>query len=221
MRLLRPVRTGFTLIEIVIAVAIVAILAAAISPLVFRHLQDGKIGRAQGEAQTIATAILTYYKDVGRWPYTSQNGPTGNAIARLVSGPRVASGSGPQAQSRAGRWGSYGPFKHLGDYLYFNNADDNSSVTGQNAGEQGQDWPTQGRGAWRGPYVERYALEDPWGNAYVVNARYLPGGGYAGNVRHHVFVLSAGPNGRWETAFDDAVAETIAGDDIGVIVSLR
>ena len=49
-------RRGFTLIEIVIAVAIVAIFAAAISPMVFRHLEDAKISKAQSEAETIATA---------------------------------------------------------------------------------------------------------------------------------------------------------------------
>ena len=36
-------RHGFTLIEIVIAVAIVAIFAAALSPMVFRHLEDAKL----------------------------------------------------------------------------------------------------------------------------------------------------------------------------------
>jgi general secretion pathway protein G len=54
-------RSGFTLIEIVIAVAIVAIFAAAISPMVFRHLEDAKVGKAQNEAETIATAVLNYY----------------------------------------------------------------------------------------------------------------------------------------------------------------
>jgi len=56
MRHLSSHRGGFTLIEIVIAVAIVAIFAAAISPMVFRHLEDAKISKAQNETETIATA---------------------------------------------------------------------------------------------------------------------------------------------------------------------
>ncbi len=38
---------GFTLIEIVIAVAIVAIFAAALTPMVFKHLEEAK-GEEEG-----------------------------------------------------------------------------------------------------------------------------------------------------------------------------
>ena len=44
---------GFTLIEIVIAVAIIGIFAAVISPMVFRHLADAKVSKAYNEAETI------------------------------------------------------------------------------------------------------------------------------------------------------------------------
>jgi prepilin-type N-terminal cleavage/methylation domain-containing protein len=217
----QPDRHGFTLIEIVVAVAIVAIFAAAISPMVFRHLEDAKIGRAAEETDTIATAVLSYYKDVGKWPYTHQNGPAGNSIDRVVSSPNVATTSGPDAQSNARRWGNWGDDKQLGDYLYFNNPDDDSRENGSSADQDGQDWPTAGKGAWKGPYIDSYHIDDPWGNAYVINTRYLPGGDYNGTVRHKVFVLSAGPNGTWETSFNDGVAEEIWGDDIGAIISIR
>lgn len=212
---------GFTLIEIVIAVAIVAIFAAAISPMVFRHLEDAKMGKAQNETETISAAILSYYKDTGSWPYTNANGPAGNAIDRIVSSDMVASGAGPDAQQGARNWGRYGNTKQLGDYLYYNNPDDDSSDTGRSADQNNQDWPLSGRGAWKGPYVDAYEIEDPWGNAYVVNARYLPGGRYGGSVRHKVFVLSAGPNGEWETGFSDGATGEIAGDDVGTVVSIR
>ncbi len=214
-------RQGFTLIEIVIAVAIVAIFAAAISPMVFRHLADAKIGKAQNEAETIATSVLNYYKDTGSWPYTNTNGPNGNTIDRTISSSSVAVGTGPGAGAGAANWGTYGNAKQLGDYLYYNNPDDDTSVTGAGADQAGQDWPTTGKFAWKGPYVESYEILDPWGNAYVINARYLPGGRYAGTIRHKVFVLSAGPNGLWETAYSDAVTEDILGDDVGTVVSIR
>ncbi len=210
---------GFTLIEIVIAVAIVAIFAAALSPMVFRHLEDAKIGKAQNEAEVIATAVLTYYKDVGKWPITNTNGPNGNSINRVLSSANVATGSGPSAASGADNWGSYGTSKKLGDYLYFNNADDNSSASGAGANEDDQDWPTTGKGAWQGPYVESYSFDDPWGHAYVINSHYFPGR-YTGTIRHKVFVLSAGPNGKWETGFSDATPEDIQGDDVGTVISV-
>ena len=212
-------RGGFTLIEIVIAVAIVAIFAAAISPMVFRHLEDAKISKAQTESEIIATALLSYYKDVGAWTYTNTDGPTGNAVDRVVSYSVSATGAGAGAGTGAASWGTEVPVKSLGDYLYFNNADDDS--TEANADEPGEDWPLTGNGAWKGPYLDTYDFPDPWGNAYVINATYFPGGNYTGAVRHKVFVLSAGPNCTWETAWDDATTEEILGDDIGAVVTIR
>ena len=212
-------RHGFTLIEIVIAVAIVAIIAAAISPMVFRHLEDAKVSKAQNETETIATAILNYYKDVGTWPYTNANGPSGNGIARVITSTRVPTLTGTGAATGAGNWGSHGTTKQLGDYLYYNNPDDDRGANGAN--QANQDWPTTGRGAWKGPYLDTYDIRDPWGNAYVINSRYFPGGLYNGTVVQKVFVLSAGPNGRWETGFSDAESSSISGDDVGTVISIR
>ncbi|MGD9547322.1 MAG: prepilin-type N-terminal cleavage/methylation domain-containing protein [Candidatus Krumholzibacteriia bacterium] len=214
-------RSGFTLIEIVIAVAIVAIFAAAISPMVFRHLEDAKVSRAQNETETISTALLGYYKDTGRWPFTNANGPTGNAVSRVVSSTVLPTVAGPGAGAGADNWGTFGTAKQLGDYLYYNNPDNDSSATGNNANQANQDWDTNGRNAWKGPYLDNYELTDPWGNGYVINSRYFPGGAYAGAVRHKVFVLSAGPNGTWETPFNDATTEDVMGDDIGTVVTVR
>ena len=214
-------RRGFTLIEIVIAVAIVAVFAAAISPMVFRHLEDAKVGKAQQEAETIGTAILSYYKDVGKWPVTSSNGPAGNNTDRVISSTVVPNAAGSGAATGAAGWGTTGRAKQLGDYLFYNNPDDDTSATGAGADQNGQDWPTSGSGSWRGPYLDSYYINDPWGNAYVVNAQYFPGGSYTGTVRHRVFVLSAGPNGTWETAFNDNTTEELKGDDIGSVVTLR
>ncbi len=90
----RTSEAGFTLIEIVVAVAIIGIFAAVISPMVFRHLEDAKITKAQSETETIGTAILSYYKDVNKWPLTNTNGPGGNTIDRIMSSATIATGAG-------------------------------------------------------------------------------------------------------------------------------
>ncbi len=221
MKRIKTTRDGFTLIEIVIAVAIVAIFAAALSPMVFRHLEDAKLTKAQNESEVIASAMLSYYKDTGGWPYTNADGPTGNAIARVTSSTVLASGAGAGAATGSAKWGTEGTAKHMGDYLYFNNPDADSAADGTGADQASQDWPITGRGAWRGPYVDQYEFNDPWGKAYVVNTHFAPGGGYVGVIRHKVFVLSAGPNGTWETAWDDATSEEVLGDDIGSVVTVR
>lgn len=212
-------RRGFTLIEIVIAVAIVAIFAAAMSPMVFRHLEDAKVSKAQNETEVIASAVLGYYKDVGTWPYTNINGPDGNAVRRVISSTNVAKGTGSGSAGGAGNWGTYGTVKNLGDYLYFNNPDDDSSASGSGANQSNGDWPTTGKGSWRGPYIDSYEINDPWGHAYVINSYFFPGA-YKGTVRHKVFVLSAGPNGTWETGFRKNASEEVSGDDIGTLITI-
>ncbi len=214
-------RRGFTLIEIVIAVAIVAIFAAALSPMVFKHLDEAKITRAKNETETISSAVLGYYKDTGRWPFTNADGPSGNVIDRVISATTVPTTAGPGAGSGAANWGNYGNVKMLGDYLYYNNPDDDSTADGTNASQAGQDWSTTGTMAWKGPYDGDYQFTDPWGNAYVINSYFFPGGHYTGTVRHKVLVLSAGPDGQWQTPFNGNVTEDIMGDDIGTVVTVR
>jgi hypothetical protein len=75
-------------------------------------------------------------------------------------------------------------------------------------------------GRWLGPYTDSVETTDPWGNAYVVNVRYLPGGGYSGKTPHRVLVLSAGPDGVWQTSYRDDTTEAILGDDIGYEVPM-
>ena len=59
---------GFTLIEIVVAAAILALLATALVPLAVTQIQVGRAGRTQREARNVAMAFLQYYADTGRWP---------------------------------------------------------------------------------------------------------------------------------------------------------
>ncbi len=57
---------GFTLIEVIVAIAVVAILAGVITPSVIKHLDDSKRARAQNDCLVIGSAIGSFYKDVGR-----------------------------------------------------------------------------------------------------------------------------------------------------------
>ena len=60
--------TGFTLIELVVAIAIIAILAAVITPNAFKTIEKAKIARVTADIKNIKTAATSYYSDVGLWP---------------------------------------------------------------------------------------------------------------------------------------------------------
>ncbi len=62
-------RQGFTLMEIVIAVAIVAILAAAITPMTMKHLKDAKIQKTIQTIDVLELACAQYQTDVGAYAY--------------------------------------------------------------------------------------------------------------------------------------------------------
>src|SRR5947199_10800504 len=53
-------RSAFTLLEILIVVAILVVLAGVSSIYVFRYLDDAKIDASKAGAATIATAIQSY-----------------------------------------------------------------------------------------------------------------------------------------------------------------
>lgn len=59
---------GFTLTELIVVIAIIAVLASVIAPAAFRAIEKAKISRAVGDMKAIRTAAMSYYTDTGNWP---------------------------------------------------------------------------------------------------------------------------------------------------------
>lgn len=61
-------RAAFTLLEVLIVVAILVILGGAASVAYFRYLEDAKAGRAQNDMRVISDAYKKFYGENGNWP---------------------------------------------------------------------------------------------------------------------------------------------------------
>jgi prepilin-type N-terminal cleavage/methylation domain-containing protein len=68
-------RKGFTLIEMIGVLAIIAILVAAIAPRIFEAIDDSKVTSATASFKSMQGAVVKYYADVGAlYPLNSATG---------------------------------------------------------------------------------------------------------------------------------------------------
>lgn len=219
-------RAGFTLVEILVAVAILAILSAALTPLVVKYVNDGRRARAASDCQTLGQALLAFNLDTGRWPVNNDANPNdAGELSRLVGLPQadISAANIPGGANVAPgdrNWdggGNGGVGGSLEDHLIFNRTDtvDPLYVTSNS--------PPEPPG-WNGPYVSEVPM-DPWGNPYVMNVRYLTNANVVGVTateaqEHAVYCLSAGANQLFETSFADAteLENDAGGDDIGWLI---
>src|SRR5215210_356993 len=86
-------RNGFTLIEILVVIAVIGILAALVAPNVFRHVGAAKDAAARSQIEMLGAALDAYRLDTGRYP-TSEQGLTA-LWTQPIAEPRPASWRGP------------------------------------------------------------------------------------------------------------------------------
>ena len=65
-------RAGFTLIEIMVVIAVIAILAATVSPMVFRNVGDAKQSSARAQIEIFALSLDAFRLDNDRYPTTEE-----------------------------------------------------------------------------------------------------------------------------------------------------
>src|SRR5438874_6097257 len=185
---------GFTLIELAVVLAIIAVLAAVLTPMVMNYVEQGRIARAQADVRTIADAVRLYQRDTGRWPvYNSSTAYTSATAAATV----VGSSQGSNPANGTATWNVSGVIGTTSLESFLNN--NYSSVTANG-------FP---KVTFNGPYIGTVD-SDPWGNKYL-----LTSGNLAGST-NLAYAISAGPNGVLDTTLGVPVGTNLnpGGDDL-------
>jgi general secretion pathway protein G len=164
---------GFTLIEVIVIVAILAILAGILTPMIFSQIDEAKLSRAEADAKSISSAVLTFRKDVGVWPNLSGEGCGANTT--------LLKGQGVIPQGLAAMAYNTSMQITMRDILM---EDDEGCYNAA---------------LYKGPYMGVVSA-DPWGNAYVIaadqfeidgRAAFVLSAGPNGTIETPVFSVSA------------------------------
>ena len=84
---------GFTLIEMMVVITVIAVLAALVSPMVFRNVGDAKRSAAEAQIEILGLALDAYRLDNDYYPSSAQGL---DALSRLPAGdPPARNWRGP------------------------------------------------------------------------------------------------------------------------------
>jgi len=63
---------GFTLLELLVVISVIAILAALVSPMIFRNVGDAKVSATKAQVEMLGLALDAYRLDNDYYPSTEQ-----------------------------------------------------------------------------------------------------------------------------------------------------
>jgi general secretion pathway protein G len=84
---------GFTLVEIMVVIIVIAVLATLVAPNAFQHVGRAKDATARAQVEMLSAAVEAYRLDNDRYPTTEQGlaalraAPAGEPRARAWRGP--------------------------------------------------------------------------------------------------------------------------------------
>ncbi len=191
---------GFTLVEMVVVLAVVAILAAILTPTIAKNINDAKIARANNECQVIGAAIGSFFKDVGRWPTSDGVAAALPDVVEVLYGPGdlpTAGAAGTDDWMNDGN----GTFTEFDTFL--------NHLVENDPGDEAFDYETASTSElrWRGPYLTEIRA-DPWASHYSCNINYT-----FNDTTNMVGIFSAGPDRVADTVTEQASTTFAIGND--------
>lgn len=123
--------SGFTLVELLVVLAIIGLVAGLVAPQVLRYLGTAKVNTTKTQMANIASALDLYYLDIGAYPSQDEG------LTSLVTAPTEVLGwNGPYLKSDAGLQDAWGK-----PFAYSSSAEQGVSIT-----SYGRDGEVQGEG---------------------------------------------------------------------------
>lgn len=122
---------GFTLVELLVVLAIIGLIAALVAPQVLRYLGSARVSTTQAQLKSLGSALELYYLDIGSYPTKEQG------LTALTSAPPSVNGwNGPYLKAQAALKDGWGR-----DYGY-----DSEPGKGARVFSLGRDGAPQGEG---------------------------------------------------------------------------
>ncbi|HEY1615370.1 MAG TPA: type II secretion system major pseudopilin GspG [Rhizomicrobium sp.] len=109
--------SGYTLMELLVVLAILGLLAAIATPMVLHYLDSAKVSTAKTEVANLAAGLDLFKYDVGRYPSTQEG------LESLVSAPQgVENWNGPYIKKTtklSDPWGHPYNYRYPGAHAEF------------------------------------------------------------------------------------------------------
>lgn len=212
----RDGQKGFTLMEMIVVLAVIAALAAILVPVVFRYIDDAKKAQAAGDVNAIAAAIQQLYKDTGKWPFCKDCSGAGKSSFQSGDATYLTSNDSCTGASNLTVCDTTAPA--AGDATWTDALADsltNHLIKNTPFNSSASKYSTSQPRPWKGAYVDKIPPLDPWARSYVVNILNADPSG-EGASQKWVIVLSSGPNGKFDTARDTlgTANPSVGGDDV-------
>jgi general secretion pathway protein G len=110
-------QAGYTLLELLVVLGIIAALTALVAPQVIRYLGEAKSDSAKVQVQNLQSALELYYLDTGSYPTTEQG-----LTALIADTNNLAGWKGPYLKRKEGiedPWGRQYVYKLPGEHGTF------------------------------------------------------------------------------------------------------